>query len=85
MTFPYWDSLDPDALSRDVARVAAVVAEHTGWRLYDPQQEAWIDPEGDTSGFRDAFDHGRAIVRKVAAEHDTPARRPWWRRLGRRS
>jgi hypothetical protein len=68
VSFPYWDSLDAAALVQDLERVAAVVEEHTGWRMYDPQQEAWIDPLRDADGFRDAFDHGRAITRDIAAE-----------------
>jgi hypothetical protein len=68
VSFPYWDSLDAAALVQDLARVAGVVEEHTGWRMYDPQQEAWIDPLRDADGFRDAFDHGRAIIRDIAAE-----------------
>ena len=81
---PYRGSLGAAALVQDLARIAAVVNEHTGWRMYDPQQEAWIDPLRDADGFRDAFDHGRAIVRDLTAASTAPAR-PWWRRLGRRS
>jgi hypothetical protein len=84
VSFPYGDWLDAAALVQDLARVAGVVEEHTGWRMYDPQQEAWIDPLRDADGFRDAFDHGRAVTRDIAAADNSP-RRPWWRRLGRRS
>ncbi len=85
VTIPYWDSLDTAALVRDLERVAAVVEDETGWRMYDPQQEAWMDPLRDVDGFRNAFDHGRAIVREIATEESAPAPVPWWRRLlGRR-
>ena len=68
VSFPYGDWLDAAALVQHLARVAGVVDEHTGWRMYDPQQEAWIDPLRDADGFRDAFDHGRAIIREIAAD-----------------
>ncbi len=83
VSFPYWDSLDTTALVRDLERVATVVGEHTGWRMYDPQQEAWIDPLRDADEFRYAFDHGRSIVPEMAAE-DAASTVPWWRRLFRR-
>jgi hypothetical protein len=84
VTFPYWDSLEVPKLVADLEKVAAVVEEQHGWGMYDPQQERWIDPLRDADGLRDAFDVGRAAVRRIVAEQEQPRTTPWWRRLGRR-
>jgi hypothetical protein len=79
INFPYWDSLDADQLQRDIDLVARIVREHTGWELYDPQQDAWTGP--DDEGFEEAFDQGRQVIRDMAREDSQPKREPWWRRL----
>ena len=82
ITFPYWDSLDTDRLLRDIGSASEVIARETGWKLYDPQLEQFLDPARDGAAFREAFGAGTAAVNRIAEEHAAPqARPPWWKRL----
>lgn len=65
VALPYWASTDHDRVLADLEQVARLVAEHTGWGLYDPQQERWIDVRRDRGGLRDAFEVGREAVRRI--------------------
>lgn len=92
ITFPYWDSLDGERLTREIDRVARAVGAVTGWSLYDPQIEDLVDPSegGDAAAMREAFDGGRQVLREMIAEDRAataaPETRPsrWKRLLGRR-
>lgn len=97
ITFPYWDSLDPDVLWRDIGTVAASIGAESGWAIYDPQLEEWLDVARDRERFGAAFDRGREQIRRIVAEGAgvggaeaagqgaTPPRPSLWRRLFRRS
>lgn len=85
VTFPYWDSLDEERLTREIERVARVVGAETGWRLYDPQVEGFVDPseDDDAGAIRDAFDGGRQTLRELVAEDDAAQAAPRPSRLKR--
>jgi hypothetical protein len=85
ITFPYWESLDPHALSADIATAVSIIGDATGWMLYDPQLERFSDPVEDAEAFREMFDAGRTHVRKLVEEHDHPPRSFWSRLLRGRS
>jgi broad specificity phosphatase PhoE len=76
--FPYWESLDAARLAADIEQAAKVIAGETGWELYDPQLEKFMDPVRDADEFAAAFGVGAGHVQRVASH---PAARPWWRRL----
>jgi hypothetical protein len=85
INFPYWESLDPAKLLREIAGAAGVIADQTGWQLYDPQLEKFLDPARDAGEFAEMFAAGVAHVRRIAAEQEgdtSGAGRPSrWRRL----
>jgi len=88
ITLPYWDSLDADSLAVAIGEASKVISQETGWRLYDPQLERFIDPAADAQEFRTAFDYGRDHLRRVVAEQDqrsatSPKKSRWSRLLGR--
>jgi hypothetical protein len=84
ITFPYWESLDAEALTRDIASASSVIATETGWKLYDPQLERVIDPAADASEIRRMFDVGREHVQTFIAEQERKSNEPLWKRLFRR-
>lgn len=82
--FPYWESLDAGALTADIERAAAIIAAETGWKLYDPQLEKFIDPSTHAAEVRGMFDYGRGKLQEFVAAEDERASRPLWKRfLGR--
>jgi hypothetical protein len=78
---PYWDSLDARQLAADIDRVAKVIAAETGWELYDPQLEKFLDPVRDADEFADAFGAGVGHVQRITSEQETGERPTWWRRV----
>jgi hypothetical protein len=56
--------LDPDGFEVSVYPTSASVS----FPYWDSLDAAGIDPLRDADGLRDAFDHGRAITRDIAAE-----------------
>jgi hypothetical protein len=74
ISFPYRDSLDPKHLADEIAKASKVIGEPTGWRLYDPQLERFIDPARDASEFAEAFGIGVGLVHRIAAEHSSTGR-----------
>jgi hypothetical protein len=85
ITFPYWDSLDAGRLMEQIGATSKVIEEETGWRLYDPQLEKFLDPARDGDEFRAAFAVGVGATKRIAAEYEDQGRAPWWRRVfGRR-
>lgn len=66
--FPYWDSLDAKRLSEEIARAAKVIGGETGWDLYDPQLERFVDPVADAEEFAAAFSVGVGHVQRIVAE-----------------
>jgi hypothetical protein len=85
ISFPYWDSLDPAELSRDIARVAKLIAAETGWQLYDPQLDRFIDPERDAGKFAQAFGVGVDYAQGIASDPPAEERPSFWRRLFNRA
>jgi hypothetical protein len=85
INFPYWDSLDPAHLAREIAKAEKVIAKETGWQLYDPQLEKFVDPARDADEFAEAFGVGVGHVQRIADEHEAESsgdRRPsFWRRV----
>jgi hypothetical protein len=85
ITFPYWDSLDPAQLVQEIEKAATAIAKETGWQLYDPQLEKFLDPARDADEFARAFGVGVGHVQRIAAEHEAESsgrKRPsLWRRL----
>ena len=82
ITFPYWDSLDTGYLLQEIERAAAIVSAETGWKLYDPQLEKFLDPSRDGAEFRKAFGAGTRVVNEINEEQQVAeARPPWWKRL----
>ena len=80
--FPYWDSLDLDYIATQIESASAIVAAETGWRLYDPQLEQFLDPVRDRDAFRAAFGVGADAVNQIAAAPEAdPERAPWWKRV----
>ena len=78
-----------EVLAEQVAKAANVIGTDTGWQLYDPQLERFIDPARDADQFAEAFSLGVGHVTRIASEHpaDTASdrRQSLWRRLlGRR-
>jgi hypothetical protein len=90
INFPYWDSLDPKHLADEIAKASNVIREATGWTLYDPQLEKFIDPVRDADEFAQAFGVGVSHVQRIAtkqssAESASDVTPSFWRRiLGRR-
>lgn len=82
-TFPYWDSLDTDRILDDIGSAAEVISGETGWRLYDPQIEQFLDPARDRAAFKKAFGAGTAAVNRIKQEHAEvePPPPSWWKRL----
>ena len=76
ISFPYWDSLDPSELLAEIARTSSIITTETGWQLYDPQLETFIDPARDADEFTQAFGVGVSQVQRIAS--DRPS---LWRRL----
>jgi hypothetical protein len=71
--FPYWDSLDARRITDDVEKAAGIIAADTGWRLYDPQLEKWIDPASDAGEVHGMFDHGRGKLSEIVERDRTAA------------
>jgi hypothetical protein len=64
-----------------LAGASRVIGEATGWRLYDPQLEKFMDPVADA----DEFGVGVRQVHRIAAEDAAGERPSFWQRLfGRR-
>jgi hypothetical protein len=89
VNFPYWDSLDAARLAADIDKASKIIAADTGWELYDPQLEKFMDPVGDADEFATAFGVGVGQVQSITSEQvdEAPSgeRPPLWRRLFRRS
>jgi hypothetical protein len=68
VTFPYWDSLDAARLAAQIDRASRIIAADTGWKLYDPQLEKFIDPLRDADEFAEAFGVGVGIVQRITSE-----------------
>jgi len=85
INFPYWESLDAARLAQAIERAATVIGAQTGWELYDPQLERFIDPAQDAAELREMFEVGVGHVQRITAEGEpAPAvgRRPsLWKRL----
>jgi hypothetical protein len=48
-----------------------VIGQLTGWKLYDPQLEKFIDLARDANEFAEAFGAGVGHVQRIAAEHSS--------------
>ena len=70
INFPYRESLDPRRLAEEIAKASKVIREETGWQLYDPQLEKFIDPVRDADEFARAFGVGVRLVQQVASEQE---------------
>jgi hypothetical protein len=70
INFPYRESLDPRRLAEEVAKASNVIREETGWQLYDPQLEKFIDPVRDADEFARAFGVGVNLVQQIASEQE---------------
>ena len=70
INFPYRESLDPKRLAEEIAKASNVIREETGWRLYDPQLEKFIDPVRDADEFARAFGVGVSLVQQIASEQE---------------
>lgn len=85
ISFPYWESLDAAVLVREIDRAARIIGAETGWQLYDPQLDRFLDPERDAAEFRKAFGVGVRQVQRIVDEQDVNAsgsgRPSRWRRL----
>lgn len=83
--FPYWDSLDAKRITNDIETAANIISAETGWRLYDPQLEKWVDPGADGGEVHRMFDFGREklaeIVEKDNAVAARPEHKPFFKRL----
>lgn len=84
--FPYWDSLDAKRITDDIDKAAQIISAQTGWRLYDPQLEKWVDPASDAGEVHGMFDYGREklseiIERDNAAAESAPERKSFFKRL----
>jgi hypothetical protein len=83
--FPYWDSLDAGQLIADIDQASRIIAAETGWQLYDPQLEKFMDPERDAAEFGEAFGVGVSHLQRITserAEEPASSERPsFWRRL----
>ena len=89
INFPYWDSLDPKHLADEIAKASKLIGEATGWRLYDPQLDKFVDPVRDADEFAEAFGIGVSHVERIAAEQSSAdsagdERPSFWRRIFRR-
>lgn len=65
--FPYWEPLDPRRLAEEMARASKVIGDETGWELYDPQPEKFVDPLRDADEFARAFGVGVSHVQRLVA------------------
>jgi hypothetical protein len=74
INFPYWESLDPKRLAEEIAKASNVIREETGWQLYDPQLEKFIDPVRDADEFAQAFGVGVSLVQQIASEQEREGR-----------
>jgi hypothetical protein len=86
--FPYWDSLDAGRLLADIDKASKTIAAETGWELYDPQLEKFLDPVRDADEFAKAFGVGVGQVQRIASQPEAQpsgGERPsrWRRMLGR--
>jgi len=85
MNIPYWDSLDPSHLAREIDAAAKAIAAETDWQLYDPQLEKFLDPARDADEFAEMFGVGVGHVQRITAEDDAESpggeRPSLWRRL----
>jgi hypothetical protein len=70
ISFPYRESLDPKRLAEEIAKASNVIREETGWRLYDPQLEKFIDLVRDADEFARAFGVGVSLVQQIASEQE---------------
>jgi hypothetical protein len=70
INFPYRESLDPKRLAEEIAKASNVIREATGWQLYDPQLEKFIDPVRDADEFARAFGVGVSLVQQIASEQE---------------
>ena len=68
--FFYRESLDPKRLAEEIAKASNVIREETGWQLYDPQLEKFIDPLRDADEFARAFGVGVSLVQQIASERE---------------
>jgi hypothetical protein len=92
LSIPYWDSLDPAVLARQIDAAKDVIAAETGWELFDHQTERWITSAADDEGFAAMFPHGvqatQQILEDLTQQHaaetpDPPAKRGLRRFFGR--
>jgi hypothetical protein len=67
INFPYRESLDPTRLAEEITKASRVIREETGWQLYDPQLEKFIDPVRDADEFAQAFGVGVRLVQQIAS------------------
>ena len=68
--FPYRESLDAKRLAEGIAKASDVIREETGWQLYDPQLEKFIDPVRDADEFARAFGVGVSLVQQIVSEQE---------------
>ena len=83
---PYWDSLDRKHLAEEITKASKVIGRPTGWKLYDPQLEKFIDSAHDANEFAEAFGAGVGVMQRVAAERSSAdsasdERPSFWRRI----
>jgi hypothetical protein len=80
ISFPYAEDVDAATVTKHIDAAAKVIAADTGWRLYDPQLEKFVDMETDRADITGGFDTTRDRFDQVLAEEHAP-RKPFWRRL----
>ena len=70
INFPYGEWLDPKRLAEEIAKASNVIREETGWQLYDPQLEKFIDAARDADEFAQAFGVGVGHVQQIASQQE---------------
>lgn len=76
MSVPYWHSgPEAEAVLREMAGYARILMEHTGFRMYDPQSDGFLESPGDilkaAGVMGDIADH--------LASGTLSAKKPWWK------
>lgn len=84
--FPYWDSLDVQRITTDISRAAGLIKAQTGWDLYDPQLDKFIEPDEAAAEIEAAFDYGREALSEITKQDELEPlpfeqRKPFWKRL----